>query len=59
MKLVKDLRRQGFEVERTGSGHWKVRRSEGSESVIMSFSPSGGGKHPSLMKRLKAIGYQP
>lgn len=56
MKLVKDLRKQGFEVERTGSGHWKVHGPDG-EKVVMGFSPNSGGLHRTL-KRLQAIGYK-
>lgn len=58
MKLVKSLRKQGFDVERTGSGHWKVSRPGRQGFVIMGFSPGGTGLHKT-MKMLKEIGYQP
>lgn len=58
MKLVKDLRKQGFEVERTGSGHWKVSRAGSGRSVIMAFSPGKKIQHETL-KRLKLLGYRP
>lgn len=58
MKLVKQLRKQGFAVERTGSGHWKVVAPDGRGSVVMAFSPTSGGKHRTL-KRLAEIGYKP
>lgn len=56
-KLVKDLRRQGFEVDRTGSGHWKVSRPGDGDRVILAFSPSGTAFHRSI-KRLEQLGYQ-
>lgn len=58
MKLVKDLRKQGFDVDRTGSGHWKVTRPGRSGSVVMGFSPTSSGKHRTL-KRLAEMGYRP
>lgn len=58
MELVKNLRKQGFEVVRTGSGHWKVSHPERSGFVIMGFSPSHSGQHLTL-KRLRKIGYKP
>lgn len=56
MKLVKDLRKQGFEVERTGSGHWKVTGPDGG-CVVMGFSPHGQGLHKTH-KRLAELGYK-
>ena len=58
MDLVKDLRKQGFDVVRTGSGHWKVTNPKQGGHVIMGFSPNQGGNHKTL-KRLAAIGYKP
>lgn len=58
MQLVKKLRRQGFEVERTGSGHWQVQHPEREGRVVMAFSPNSGALHQTL-KRLKEIGYKP
>ena len=57
MRLVKDLRKQGFTVERTGSGHWRVSNERG-DVVFMSFSPRGSGLHKTL-KQLRAMGYKP
>lgn len=56
MRLVKELKRQGFRVERTGSGHWKVQGESG-EHVIMGFSPTGTAFHKTF-KKLEAIGFQ-
>jgi len=56
-RLVKSLRRQGFDVDRTGSGHWKVSRPGVGDTVIMGFSPTGTAFHKTL-KRLEQIGYQ-
>jgi biotin operon repressor len=55
MKLVKDLRRQGFDVERTGSGHWKVTNMVTGEYVLMSFSPAKTRQHKTI-KRLREMG---
>ena len=57
MKLVKDLQRCGFVVERTGSGHWKVTRPGRKGCVFMSFSPSGKPQHKTF-KRLAELGYE-
>lgn len=58
MRLVKALRRQGFEVERTGNGHWKVTVAGRKDCTYMSFSPSGAPQHKTI-KRLKEMGYKP
>jgi predicted RNA binding protein YcfA (HicA-like mRNA interferase family) len=55
-KLVRDLQRNGFCVERTGSGHWKVTHPDVVDSVILSFSPSVGNFKKSIA-RLRKIGY--
>jgi predicted RNA binding protein YcfA (HicA-like mRNA interferase family) len=57
MRLVKELQRQGFDVVRTGSGHWKVTRSGYHGCVIMSFSPRTSGMHKTR-KQLRELGYQ-
>ena len=57
MKLVKRLEKQGFGVERTGSGHWKVTAPDGGMTVI-GFSPSSRGLKESV-KRLKDLGFEP
>lgn len=57
MKLVKELRKQGFRVERTGSGHWAVYNADGRGPVTMSFSP-GHPRQPKTMKRLREIGFK-
>ena len=56
--LVRDLRKKGFVVVRTGSGHWKVTRPGVAGCVVMGFSPNKTGKHRTL-KRLAQLGYQP
>lgn len=58
MRLVKALRKQGFAVERTGSGHWKVTRRGAEGTTYMAFSPSGAPQHKT-MKQLRAMGYKP
>jgi hypothetical protein len=58
MKLVKALRKQGFEVVRTGSGHWKVTNPGRDQFVIMGFSSASSGQKKTL-KRLQEIGYRP
>lgn len=55
-QLVKELRRDGFTVTRTGSGHWMVRPAQGEGVVVMAFSPRTASFHKTLI-RLKEIGY--
>lgn len=57
MRLVKDLKKQGFTVERTGGGHWRVTNERG-DVAFLSFSPRSSGLHRTL-KRLRAMGYKP
>lgn len=57
-RLIRDLKKCGFVVTRTGSGHWKVTPPEGEGSVILAFSPRKAGLHRT-MSRLKTIGYDP
>lgn len=38
-KLVRELRREGFSVEITGSGHWEVRASTGERITTFSQTP--------------------
>lgn len=56
-RLIKKLEKQGFTVERTGGGHWRVRKEGTNSTVVMGFSPSGTGQHKTL-KRLEEMGYQ-
>jgi predicted RNA binding protein YcfA (HicA-like mRNA interferase family) len=58
MKLVKKLRKQGFDVQRTGSGHWMVKSPDGKGSTVLSFSPGSRGI-VKTMKQLEKIGYKP
>lgn len=55
---MRELRKAGFEVDRTGSGHWKVHRPEEGGCVIMAFSPKHASMHKT-MTRLREIGYDP
>ena len=55
MKLVKKLRKAGMEVERDGSGHWKVTGSNG--TMRISFSPRSTDSRKTL-KRLRDIGFE-
>lgn len=57
-QLIRSLEKQGFEVERTKGGHWRVTRPGDKRFVTMAFSPSSKGQHLTL-KRLKALGYDP
>ena len=57
-QLIRSLRKQGFTVDRTGSGHWKVFRTGGHGSVVLGFSPNHQGLQRSI-KRLQGIGYDP
>ena len=55
--IVKKLERQGFDVTRTGSGHWKVVNPQGGDPVIMAFSPRSPADYQTV-KLLKRIGYK-
>jgi predicted RNA binding protein YcfA (HicA-like mRNA interferase family) len=57
MRLVKELEKQGFNVIRAGSGHWKVTRPGRGGMVVLSFSPRGTPQHK-VMKMLRELGYQ-
>jgi predicted RNA binding protein YcfA (HicA-like mRNA interferase family) len=57
MKLVKALKKQGFDVERTGSGHWKVTKEGVEGCVIMAFSPSRTIQY-STLKLLEEMGFK-
>lgn len=57
MKLVRQLKKAGFSVDRTGSGHWRVQHPEGGPVVIMAFSPTSTNDHKTR-KQLAAIGFK-
>lgn len=57
-RLVRELKKCGFIVARTGSGHWKVQPPEGGGQVIIAFSPRTASLHKT-MARLRGIGYEP
>ena len=57
MKLVKELQKQGFNVVRAGSGHWKVTCPGRPGMVVVSFSPKGTPQFKTL-KLLRELGYQ-
>lgn len=54
-KLVRKLRKAGYQVTFTGSGHYKVTGPE--SFVILSMSPRRDDIRP-MMKLLKRIGYE-
>lgn len=39
-KIIRDYRRRGWQIERTGSGHWRFTPPGGGRFVIASNSPS-------------------
>ena len=57
MRLIKELEKQGFDVVRAGSGHWKVTRPGRAGMVVVAFSPKGTPQHKTL-KMLRELGYQ-
>lgn len=57
MHLVRKLRKQGFVVQRTGTGHWKAFHPNGGQAVIMAFSPNSTADHKTR-KRLESIGFK-
>jgi hypothetical protein len=56
-RLVLKLRKQGFSVDRTGSGHWKVCSDQSESSVVLPFSPRKVHLK-SIHCDLKKIGYK-
>lgn len=55
MKLVKKAKKQGCLVERSGSGHWKIKCPNGTV-VIASFSPSAPGAYRDTIRNLRKAG---
>jgi hypothetical protein len=41
-KLLRDLEAQGYQVIRSGSGHYQVRDSDGRLVTVVAGSPGGG-----------------
>jgi hypothetical protein len=54
-QLLRTLQRQGFEVERLGSGHWRVSRGA-AESVVMSGTATSRHAFQRTLKLLRGIG---
>lgn len=57
MQLVRRLKKAGFVVERTGSGHWRVQHPGGGDVVVMAFSPTSTSDHKTR-KQLESIGFK-
>ena len=57
MQLVRRLKKAGFSVVRTGSGHWRVQHPNGGPVVTMAFSPTSTADHKTR-KQLAAIGFK-
>jgi len=57
MKLLKQIRKKGCTVERTGSGHWRITTPNGA-SLITSFSPKTPGALRDITRRLKKEGIE-
>jgi hypothetical protein len=55
MKLVKQAKSKGCEVERSGSGHWKIMCPNGT-LITASFSPSRPGAYRDTIKALRKAG---
>jgi hypothetical protein len=55
MKLVKLAKKRGCEVERSGSGHWKITAPNGTV-VTASFSPNTPGAYRDTIKALRKAG---
>lgn len=55
MKLVKQAKKQGCTVERTGSGHWKITTPSGTV-LVTSFSPSNPGAYRDTIRALRKAG---
>ena len=57
-RLVRELLAAGYQVSRTGSGHWRVRSPEVQGQVILAYSPKKSGLKK-MMCHLRKIGYDP
>ena len=55
MKLIKQAESNGCEVERTGSGHWKIVCPNGTR-LTASFSPKSPGAYRDTIKALRKEG---
>lgn len=56
-QLVRELQHEGFEVTRTGSGHYCVRKN-GGHAVFMPHSPSDARGMHRVYHKLKTIGFE-
>ena len=56
-KLVRDLKKQGFDVVRTGGGHWKVSHPQRQGCTFIAFSPKRP-PGPETFKQLRELGYE-
>ncbi len=55
MKLVRKAQSLGCEVERTGSGHWRIVTPSGVR-LTASFSPKNPGSYRDTIKALRKAG---
>lgn len=58
-QLIRDLEAEGYEVTRTGSGHWCVREGGTGPAVFMPHSPGDRtGGMLRVERKLKKIGFE-
>lgn len=59
-RLIDEAARQGFRIERCGSGHWKIREPEGQGErfVIAAFSPNSGYALHRIRRDLRRLGFR-
>ena len=55
MKLVKQAKRKGCTVVRSGNGHWKITTPDGT-NLYASFSPTSPGAYRDTIRDLRKAG---
>lgn len=58
-KLLKQLQRAGWRVEKTRGGHWKVWSPDGKAQVVTSSTPSDRRSMANFRAQLKRAGFKP
>lgn len=55
MKLVKQARKNGCHIERSGNGHWRITAPSGA-TIYASFSPTSPGAYRDTIRELRKAG---
>jgi len=57
-QLVRNLEHAGYQVTRTGSGHYCVRKNGDGPAVFMPHSPSDARGMHRVYQKLRSIGFE-